>query len=158
MPTARRATRQREAPVQSDQMNLPAPLEHSIYFGPPASHPLNGDLNFRINTFLTDPSGGWRTLQASIETLLVRCGTQLWNIYIHFGSWQCQSESKMATWAHEPTCNLERHWGWEDSRRLFLPLKYQMCCLILLVLCVSVWLRKLSFLELDSWEEKLFRS
>lgn len=94
----------RSPPFQSHQMNLAAPPQHSIYFGPPASHPLNGDLNFCINTFLTDPSGGWRTLQASIETLLVRCGTQLWNIYIHFGAWQCQSDSKLATRAQGPPC------------------------------------------------------
>lgn len=117
----------RSPSLQSDQMSLPAPLQHSIYFGPPASHPLNGDLNFCINTFLSDPSGGWRTLQASIETLLVHCGIQLWNIYIHFGSWQCPSESNLATWAHGPSCVwMGGHHGWKHSRHLyslFLPLK-----------------------------------
>lgn len=115
-------------PLHSNQMSLPAPLQHSIYFGPPASHPLNGDLNFRINTFLTDPSGGWRTLQASIETLLVRCGTQLWNIYIHIGSWQCQSESKLATHAVEEAQNQPVYvkggniLSWTNQHRLYLLL------------------------------------
>lgn len=150
-----------ENPLHSNQMSLPAPLQHSIYFGPPASHPLNGDLNFRINTFLTDPSGGWRTLQASIETLLVRCGTQLWNIYIHIGSWRCQSESKLATHAAEeaqnqPVCEGGKHSELDKSTpTLFAPLEYQSCSFLTGSVCDQ---EEIKFVKLDSWEAKPPRS
>lgn len=120
-------------------------LSCTIYFGPLASHPLNGDLNFRINTFLTDSSEGWRTLKASIETLLVRCGTQLWNIYIHFGSWQSQSESNLATRAHEPTCVSigAALWTGRFQTSIFVSeiseILPRMCCANQVCVCVCDW-------------------
>lgn len=46
------------SPLNSNKMSLPEPLQHSIFFGPTASPPLSGDLNFLINTFPTHPSEG----------------------------------------------------------------------------------------------------
>lgn len=62
-------------------------LSSTGFFGPTAS-PLSGDLNFLINTFLTDLSEGWRTRSTrSINWDII---SLLWNQTLKYGYPYCE--------------------------------------------------------------------